>query len=446
MEQEKVRRGIDFTNRVGEGRLSETYRKSLNWWKGGKLNKRTFVFIGIIYILNFIIVYPLFWRNVTGAYTSSAILMLIADILHKILFIKVNFFFTFITFIALTFSPVTFYLFVRKLALRHELTAFIATLLFILPNPIFDYTPAIGASIIYGDGPHVLVFAFLPLFLLYVESFLSTGLPVLALLTAVGTGIISIISPFMMFNLFIIYPVLTVAEGFMGNLRIKLLRMLFLFVSAGGLSLFWYFPNFFSKGIQLSHVVYAINKTVSLFPLLIPIIPVFGALFFLVFDRRSRLKPIFVGVSLLVLYLMMYRTSYDVMMGGIFTPERYHLEISFAGSITMAILLILTGEIITRNIFLKSKKSKLFIFMLIMAILVSALMVTAVILSVHASRIFLALEPMHKSQGVGLGNLVRIFRITDIPSLLMDFVSLLTFLALIRFAKVYPSAAKKLKS
>ena len=445
MESEKVKRGIDFSNRVGEAQFSDNYRKSLAWWKGGKLDKKTFVFISLIFIMNLITISPLFGRDVSGSFVSSAAFMLIASILERFFFLPTDIFFSFITIFSLSIAPVTFYLFIRKIALRHELTALIATLIFIFPNPFFDYTPSLGAAVLYGDGAHVVVFSFIPLFLLYVESFIATGIPILGVLTVIGTAIIAILSPFMMFNLLIIYPVLAIAEGFLGNLRIKLLRMVFLFVAAFCLSLFWYFPTFFSRGIQLSHVVYTIDKSLSLFPLLIPLVPLFGALFFLVFDRRKRLKPIFIGLSLLTIYIMLFSVSRDIMMGGVFTPERYRLELTFAGSITFSLLFIICGETLTREAF-KYKRNKSIYALATLLAFASLFAILAIsLISVYGSYLFMAIEPMHRSSGIGVGNLIRIFKFNDIPSLLIDLISLSTFIFLIYVLKTYPSLQKKIE-
>lgn len=445
MDNQKVKRGIDFGNRVGESILTETYRKSLSWWRGGKLDKRTLVFVLIVFILNLIIISPLLNRNVTSSFSSSAAFKIIANIIETVFLLRREAFFSFITVFSLAISPITFYLFVRKIALRHELTAFVATLIFISPNPFFDYTPSLGAAVIYGDGAHAVVFSFLPLFLLYVESFIATGIPILGVITAVGTAIIAILSPFVMFNLLVIYPMLTIAEGFLGNLRIKILRMIFLFVAAFGLSLFWYFPTFFSRGILLTHVVYAIDKSFSLFPLLIPIIPIFGALFFLVFDRRRRLKPIFIGLSLLIIYAMLFITSKDVMIGGIFTPERYRIELAFSGALTSALVFIIVGETAVRSIVLKTRQKSVRVLTIILTALFSCIMAAIIITAVYSSRLFMTLEPIRKSDGVGVGSIMRIIQPTDIPSALMDIVSLSTFLLLIYILKSYPSLEHKLE-
>lgn len=445
MDNERVRRGIDFSNRVGEGKLSDTYKKSLAWWKGGKLNQKTFLFLAVVFILNFITIVPLIGRNVTNSFVSSAVFMLMANIIEKYFYIDKDIYFKIITIASLSLSPVSFYLFVRKIALRHELTALVATLLFILPNPFFDYAPSLSAAIIYGDGAHAVIFSFLPLFLLYVETFIATGIPVLGFITAIGTAIIAILSPFVMFNLLMIYPVLTIAEGFLGNLRVKVLRMIFLMISAFGLSLFWYFPTFFSRGILLSHVVYAIDRSMSLFPLLIPIVPVFGALFFLVFDRRKRLKPIFIGVTLLIIYLMLFNTSKQVLMGGIFTPERYRIELTFAGSITLALIIIITSETIIRELLRNMKKSKIVVIKILLIFITVCALSVVVGVSLYTSYLFISHEPMRISSGEGIGSLVRIFRFNDIPSLIMDLISLGTFFSLLYILKTYPSVYKRLK-
>jgi len=121
MESEKVKRGIDFSNRVGESQFSDSYRKSLSWWKGGKLDKKTFVFISLIFIMNLVTISPLFSRDVSGSFVSSAAFMLVASILERFLFLPKSIFFSFITIFSLSIAPVTFYLFIRKIALRHEL-------------------------------------------------------------------------------------------------------------------------------------------------------------------------------------------------------------------------------------------------------------------------------------------------------------------------------------
>ena len=108
MDTEKVKRGIDFSNRVGECKLTDRYKKSLAWWKGSKLNKKTFVYIAVVFIINLIIIMPLFGRDVRGSFVSSAVFMLIADFFKRFLFLDNIIFFKIITIFSLALSPITF--------------------------------------------------------------------------------------------------------------------------------------------------------------------------------------------------------------------------------------------------------------------------------------------------------------------------------------------------
>lgn len=446
MENQDIRRGIDFGNRLGEGTIKKAYGDALSWWSGGRLSKRTLLYLGIVFFINLLIIYPIFTRDVTAAYTSSAALVLCATIANKIFFLPQGVFFLLLTIISLSVAPVTFYLFVRKIALRHELIAFVASLLYIMPNPFFDYTPALGGAVMHGDGAHAVVFAYLPLFLLYVQSFLATGTPVFAVLASVGTSLIAVISPFSMFNLLIIYSIFTIAEGFLGHMRIKMLRMLFLLSMSTGLSLFWYFPNFFSKITQLSHVSFTIQKIWSVFPLLIPIIPVCGSLFFLVFDRREKLKPIFISLSLSLIYLFLFTVSKRLLMTGVFTPDRYVLEMSFAGAILFAIFLIILSENFVRHLLRRIHQKKVFIFALVLCSISSGLLTLLLITAIHGAQTYMAVEPIRSSYSVGIGSIQRIFNMRDISSLIASLISFGTLAFLFSILRSYPPAVSKVEA
>src|SRR5947209_7195500 len=127
--QEDICRGVSFETRLGHEKLR--LRQAFGWWKGGRLGQRTLLFISIIWILNFVLIFPVFGRNMTPAYSSSSFLVLISLFCQRFLHIPQFFFFGVLTFCSLTFAPVSFFLFVRKIVMRHEVTAFIAAILFI---------------------------------------------------------------------------------------------------------------------------------------------------------------------------------------------------------------------------------------------------------------------------------------------------------------------------
>src|SRR3989344_3513200 len=247
------KKGIDLTDRVWESKLTGRAKLAFSWWRGGRLNKTTLVLMCFVASTNVFFAYPLFRQDVSSAYNSSAFVF-ISRLLSDLGIIHPSLFFSLVTAIAISFAPVSMYLFVRKIVLRHELTALLATILFILPNFFSpDTFPLVGA-VLNGDGAHAFVFAFVPLFLLYVQAFLSTGVFIWGIFAIFGTALIAILSPFVMFNLLIFYTILTISEGFLGNFRVKFARLLLLLVCALALSFFWYYPTVLSQIFIMSHV------------------------------------------------------------------------------------------------------------------------------------------------------------------------------------------------
>lgn len=427
---ENVRRGIDFENRLWSSGIGLHLQNAFKWWKGGKFNKATVVFIAILFFLNLYLVYPLFSRNVESAFSSTALLML-SDFFEKIGLIRSDRFFSLLVAVSLSFSPVSYYLFVRKMVLRHQLIAFLATLFFIIPNPFFPNGVPLAKALTNGDGTYAVVFSFIPLFLLYVQAFIATGASVWGVMSALGTAIIAIVSPFGVFNLLLIGTVLTISEGFLGNFRIKLLRFLFVFLTAFALSLFWYYPNVVAKIILLENVSYTLEKLWGIVPLLIPVIPVVGIFCFLVFDKREKLKAIFMGVALLLLYLFLYATSKTSNITGIFTPDRYLVTLAFAGSYTAGIVVVLLSELFIRNVILRVKNNMLFFVSVFLtsAVVTFALVLTlSVIPQAHAN---LSKKTIANAYYVGIGTMKRLQVTPDLSFFIAAFISAAAFLFLI---------------
>lgn len=430
MEDTKIRRGIDFRNRLWqEGGLATSAAHAFAWWKGGKLNKTTIFFLSVVFALNLYFVFPVFTRDVSASFSSSAALLFLAGFFLNF-GLNAGQFFSFLTIISLAFSPIAFYLFVRRTAMRHELIALLATLLYILPTPIFKDGSYLAWSILGGDGAHALIFAFIPLFLLYVRAFIATGVSYWGVGSIIGLAAIAIISPFAFFNLLIILFVITVAEGFVGNLRIKLARLFFLLLFSFTLSFFWYYPNIVTKIILLEHVAFSIQKLWSILPLAIPIIPVIGALFFLIFDRRERLKPIFISLSLFLIYSFLFTVSRTINTTGIFTAERYILEISFATSFFLALIFILFAELLARNYLAKVKNLFIYYGSIFTASLLVAVLAGGTYLNAKTVRETMYIREIINPYNLGIGNISRVFNLNEISSILASLISFATFIFL----------------
>lgn len=442
VQTEKVRRGIDFGNRFGENRVASRFRNAF-LLRSKKLNRLSYLFISILFVLNIVLIYPIFSRNFSVSFSSSAIL-LIAGLLKNI-GINENLFFTFLVTLSLSFAPISFYLFFRRMSLKHEVIAFLATLFFILPNTLFsqDILP-LPLALLHGDGSHVVIFAVIPLFLLYIQAFISNGKPAEVLFSCIGIAIIEIISPFAFFNLLIFMAVITIAEGFMGEFRIKIGRFLFLVVFSVALSFFWYY-NFLIEIFVLSYIQSTISRVWAIFPLLIPAIPVFGAIFFLIFDRREKLKPIFISLSLFLIYFFLFTSSNALSINGIFTADRYLIELYFSASFLVSVFFVIFGEVIVRS-FVLNIKNKAYLFLIIF---LGSGFFTLIMINY-----FIGIKDIHgiiektlliDNYNVGIGNLKRTQGF-NAGSAFAGIISTGTLIFLMMIARKFPSVSFKKKS
>ena len=444
-----IKRGVKLQNRIFDDRINKTFQDAFRWWTGGRIGKVTVAGFGVVFVINLYLVSAIFNKDLTPAFSSSAFLMSIAQRFHSLGILSVSNFFGLISMVSLSFAPISVYLFVRRVVHRHELTAFFAALLFIIPTPIVpDGVPLISA-LLSGDGAHVLVFCYLPLFLLYFRAFIGSGTLVWGVIAALGTAVIGIISPFSLFNLFIFYLTLVAAEGFKGGFRIKFARLLFVLVTSFGLSFFWYFPNIITQTVVLERISFALSFFWKVFPILIPTVPVFGAVLFLIFDRREKLSPVFIALFLNVSYIILYSISLSLRANGIFVPDRYIVEIAFAQSF-LAALVIGFGI----NFFYQLGKDYLFnklnsvlsILILFVTGLATGVLLIFVVLEIYnvQNDIFQKAFAVHHDIGIGTIGRAGLF---DSPlAIFSDIVSIVTLFILFYVLKYFSAGIKEAKT
>lgn len=434
IENEQIRRGIELGRRILQSRLGKTISKNFAWWRGGRLNKISLLLLTIVFIINLIIIVPLLQRDVTASYNSSALLG-VARIVEYIKLASKSQFFTIVTIIFLSFAPISIYLFTRKIVLRHDLIAFTATLFFILPVPLIKNGSPLVEGMLNSDGAHVLAFSFIPFLLLFFQSHIITGSHGVGVFTILSSAIIAIISPFAMFNLLILFSVITISEGFLGQFRLRATRMIGVILNAFLLSLFWYFPNFFAKIILMEHLRTTISKLWSIFPIAIPIIPISAIIFFLIFDRREKLKPIFIAISLLIIYFILYSMSSSLAISGLFTAERYVSELNFAIALIASLGVILVGELLVRKYIFNdarhSFKVLLFILSCVGVILWYGIITAAGIKTIHGE---IATSRIRTPYHEGIGSFQNSFSLS-VLSFIGGAVSLIELLHLLGIIK-----------
>lgn len=426
----KLKRGVDFENRFLEGKFKV---QNIFIKRSEKLNSVSFLFVLILFIFNLLIIFPVFTKDISGSFSSSFFTAIDNTFPHFLL--------SFFGICSLVLYPVSFYIFSRKIGLKHELISFLTTFFLIIPNPLFKGKQVILNAILSGDGGHLFIFSLMPLFLLYAIAFVSKGGSFWGVISSIALVFIAIISPFAVFNTIIFLFVLTVSEGFLGNFRIKIMRFFFIVSASFFLSLFWYNPSSLLKAIELSHVQFAIGKLWDSFPILIPLIPILGSLFFLVFDRRERLRPIFISLSLFLIYAFLSSISSSLNVTGIFTSGRYLMEFSFALSFLLAVAVSIFSEILIKKILSKDSAlhfSALFLFSFVSFIFLIFLFTK--IKELH--EYVLQTQIINNYQG-GIGGVDGVFRLNNLSSLLSLLISVLTLIFLIIISLKFPIKISK---
>lgn len=222
---------------------------------------------------------------------------------------------------------VTWYLCLRKI-LANPILAFAASLIFLLP---FSFRERFVIFWDAGDIAHGLSLAFIPLVILAFGEFLRKASINAFLFSFMGVAVVSLISPFGFLNLAFFSAFLTMSEMLLGQARVKLLRFFMVFLFGFGISAFWYHPAFLIALAQSQQGSAAFTALSKLVPLSFFVVPTFGALSFLIFDRKTHLQSLFLAASLSFFYLMVVsaaRFGMELPSPSRFLPE-FSLSLSF---------------------------------------------------------------------------------------------------------------------
>lgn len=437
-----IRRGIDLENRLWDRTVGKSLKNKI-YWKGKPINKITLIGLFFVFCVNIFFISSIFSKDLVPAFSSSVFLTSIGGLFESLNILKKNQFFLIISMLSLSFSPICAYLFFRRMSDRHEITALIATLFFILPNPFVGDKSALAYGILMGDGPHIVVFSFLPLFLLYFRSFISTGLFVWGTFAIIGTSLIAVISPFGLFNLLIFFIIITASEGFMGDLRIKFARLLFVLIFSFCLSYFWYNHNLIGTILHLKSFSLAWSYFTHMFPILIPIVPVVGVISFLIFDRREKLKPVFIGIFLFVSYLVFLNISSSVGSSGIFMPERYTPELALSKAFLIGLILsfFYSFFILKLKQYREGQNKKAFLntpIIIIIVVVITLLIFGMSFYKMGQERSDIENMEVSSIQSLGVGSVNKSGFTFDLSSYFSIFVSVSTFIFLIYLLKFNP--------
>ncbi len=426
---EDIKRGIHLQDRSSKEAKETSAEKFISLLEGGKFGLWGVGFLLIISIINLFLVLPVLSLNLSPSYNSAALTMA-ADFVSSGGFITNEQFFLGLTVFAFLVVPISIYLFVRKNVFKNDLAAFLAALFFILPTPFLKSGMPLIGTLLSGDGGHAFAFAFIPLVLLAMQHYISTGIFSYGVLSAMGAAAIAVISPFAFFNLLIIFTILSIAEGFVGGFRMKLGRAPFVVLSSLALAFFWYYPNLMAQILTIDHVVLTFKKSLAVLPLAIPALPIAGTISFIVFDRREKLRPVFVGIALLLSYWALFSFSKNINLSGIFTSSRYEVELSFAGAFFIAfIVAALNQYFLKKYVLLKTSRLMSALYFLVATCFV-AFLGFASYMSIDTVRMTIANQVVSQQYHIGIGSFARVFTPGDSSTLLASSLSLFTLLLL----------------
>lgn len=367
--------------------------------KTNRFNKKSLFFlifiIGILAI-NFILVYPIFtsaYTNFLGSfeavYISEArfifsnfphlsynslwhlgfpfylfynpLLPFLISGLHFITRLDFSYLYRIIVGLAYIFAPVTLYLFVKYLV-RKEFPALIAALAFSTATNLFAWlSPGIFDDIklhgfvpwkliglmIYGQGPHIIALALIPLAALFFLHTLKYPTFKYYLLTGIVNALVALTHWPSFIILILLEFILLFSEILLGHTLRKFKTALFCFLLTYGLSAFWLNPAFLARSYSLGGEEILANW-VKLVPISFVVIPVLVTVLFLIFDRRPRLQPFLVSFFWLVIPLL-FIMAYNVYNKALVPkPDFLSPELGMGTAILLAVLLTILLVVLLR--------------------------------------------------------------------------------------------------
>ena len=234
----------------------------------------------------------------------------------------------------------------------------------------------------------------------------------------------------------------------MGGFRIKFVRLFFVLISSFCLSFFWYDPAVISKIIRIESMVFAISYFSKILPIFIPVVPVVGAISFLIFDRREKLQPIFISIFLFLSYLVMYIISSSLNMQGIFVPSRYSIELSFSAALFVALILGFIFDLgyrkIKESVIFKKNNKRIFLLAFISTVTMTLLLLVMIqnVISLRSELILTGIEATYSK---GVGSVEREGLLSSVSSIMASGLSILTLVLLIYALKYYPTHLEQKK-
>ncbi len=313
------------------GRTHVMIDMSKAWWADGPVE-----ILGLLGVLaiNFILIYPMIGKPSESLNFSGPVLPILAKavsltgapFVYSIELVNIIFFLAF---------PLTFYFFVKMVSGR-RFSAFLAVLIATLPFYLFAKT-RFQTGVIGSESPYIASLTVLPLALSALLNFLRVGGIKNLFIASLSVAFLSLISPFGTFIYIITSVITTFSEVLLGEGRLKILRLITVYIFGTSLSSFWYNPSFvywIIAGPMGEGVRFMIQK---LIPLFLFIVPILASLGYLLFDRKPALQPLFLALFYTLAFLILVFTGKGFAPS---SPERYTAIFGISLSFLLGIVVL----------------------------------------------------------------------------------------------------------
>lgn len=251
-------------------------------------------------------------------------------------------------------GPLTMYVFVYGITKRH-LPAIITSILMQLP--LFPLSglppPRLTLALVGGDGAHIAGLSLMPLtslmFLEYLRSQKSAALVAFSIVAAVMTSV----SFFSVYILAIVMLFVTISEVLIDQGKLKVKRFLKSLLVLGVVMVVVYNRTLINMAVSAEGQT-TIQVFLNFLPLSFFLVPILGTFFFLVFDRRPNLQPIFISLSLTILFWIFHWIRVAFVNAPLFDQDRYGAEVSVFFAFVMGVVFTVIFDLI-RGGFLLTK-------------------------------------------------------------------------------------------
>lgn len=320
----------------------------------------------IILILYFLSAFPLLLVKLPVFYINSPVLMVPVYLMSLVSGLRARApVILFVLFF--TLGGYLWYMLVRHFTGRVSL-AFLTVLLWISPVFAVEINGSyvrLSAPVFLagstGDISHIIGLSLLPLPIYWLVWFLRNPGYKFFLLGAISLSFILLISPFAFVNLFIIAMVFGISEMLLGQGRIKVARLLFIFLVGILLTSFWYHPRVILELFRSNEWREGTSVFKNLLPISFFAVPVCGTILFLIFDRKPHLQSIFIAIILVIVYGLINFSENVLVKRIVPVPMRFLPEFSLSMSLFLATLISLASYFVAHYLIKLFRKTNVWL-------------------------------------------------------------------------------------